>query len=401
MKLRRWIIIIIITAGVLLAIVYGFMPKPVSVDLVKVFRGPLKVTVEEEGKTRVKDRFVLSAPVAGFMRRIKLEVGDPVQKGETLVEIEPLKSNLLDPRSRATAEAAVSTAEATLRVEEERVRSAEADAEYSRKNLERIKKLFEGGYVAKDALEQAETGAKRAEANLLSAEAAVKVAKSELDRARTVLRHSAAEDTRIQGKIVTIQAPVNGSVLKIYRESEGVVQSGEPLIDIGDPRNLEVKVEVLSADAVRIRPGTSVLFERWGGNSALLGKVRMVEPAGFTKISSLGVEEQRVLVIADLTSSDQNEQSLGDGYRLEASFIIWEGKDVLQVPASALFRKQEGWAVFAVKNKKTILREVKVGHRTGLAAEILSGLTEGEVVISHPDNSIEEGTRIRPQVIEP
>jgi len=324
-------------------------------------------------------------------------VGDPVRKGEILVEIEPLKSNLLDPRTRATAEAAVSSAEATLRVEEERVRSAEADAEYSRRNLERIKKLFEGGYVAKDALEQAETGAKRAEANLLSAQAAVKVARSELERARTVLRHSAAEDTRVQGKIVTIQAPVSGSVLRIYRESEGVVQSGEPLIDIGDPKDLEVKVEVLSADAVRIKPGTSVLFERWGGNSTLSGKVRIIEPSGFTKISSLGVEEQRVLVIVDLTSPDQNEQSLGDGYRLEASFIIWEGKDVLQVPASALFRKQDGWAVFVVKNNKALQREVKVGHRTGLAAEILSGLTEGEVVISHPDNSIEQGTRIRPQ----
>jgi HlyD family secretion protein len=397
MKLRRWIIVIIIAAGVLLAIIYGFMPKPVPVDLVEVSRGPLKVTVEEEGKTRVKDRFVLSAPVAGFMRRIKLDVGDLVQKGETLVEIEPLKSNLLDPRSRATAEAAVSSAEAALKVEEERVIAAKADAEYSRRNLERIKKLFEGGYVPKDALEQAETGAKRAEANLLSVEAAVKVAKSELDRARTVLRHSAAEETRIQGKIVTIQAPVSGSVLKIYRESEGVVQSGEPLIDIGDPKNLEVKVEVLSADAVRIKPGTPVLFERWGGNSALSGKVRVVEPAGFTKISSLGVEEQRVLVIVDLNSSDQNEQSLGDGYRLEASFIIWEGKDVLQVPASALFRKQDGWAVFVVKNNKAILREVTVGHRTGLAAEILSGLTKGEMVISHPDNSIEQGTRIRPR----
>jgi HlyD family secretion protein len=355
------------------------------------------VTVEEEGKTRVKDRFVLSAPVAGFMRRIKLDVGDRVQKGETLVELEPLKSNLLDPRSRATAEAAVSSAKAALKVEEERVRAAEADADYTRKNLERIKKLYEGGYVAKDVLEQAETGTKRAEANLLSAEAAVKVARFDLDRALTALRHSAAEETRIQGKIVTIQAPVNGSVLKIYRESEGVVQSGEPLIDIGDPKNLEVKVEVLSADAVKIKPGTSVLFERWGGNSTLSGMVRVVEPAGFTKISSLGVEEQRVLVIVDITSPDQNEQSLGDGYRLEASFIIWEGKNVLQVPASALFRKQEGWAVFVVKNNKALKREVKVGQRTGLAAEILSGLTEGDVVISHPDNSIEEGTRVRPR----
>ena len=395
MQLRRWIIVIIITVGVISAIVYGFMPKPVSVDLVKVSRGPLKVTVEEEGRTRVKDRFVVSAPVAGFMRRIQFDVGDRVQKGQSLVELEPLKSNLLDPRSHAAAQAAVSSAEASLKVEEERAKAAAADADYARKNLERIKKLHEGGYVAKDALEQAETGAKRAGANLLSTEAAVKVARFELDRAHTALRHSAAENTGIQGKIVTIQSPVNGSVLKIYRESEGVVQSGEPVIDIGDPERLEVKVEVLSADAVKIKPGTSVLFERWGGNSTLSGRVRVVEPAGFTKISSLGVEEQRVLVIVDLTSSDKSENSLGDGYRLEASFIIWEGKDILQVPASALFRNQEGWAVFVVKNNRALKREVRVGQRTGLVAEVLSGLTEGEEVISHPDNSIEDRTRVR------
>ncbi|MBP1695652.1 MAG: rane fusion protein [Deltaproteobacteria bacterium] len=397
MQLRRWIIVIIITVGVISAIVYGFMPKPVSVDLVKVSRGPLKVTVEEEGRTRVKDRFVVSAPVAGFMRRIQFDVGDRVQKGQSLVELEPLKSNLLDPRSHAAAQAAVSSAEASLKVEEERARAAAADAEYARTNLERIRKLYEGGYVAKDALEQAETGAKRAGANLLSAEAAVKVARFELERAQTVLRHSAAENTEIQGKIVTIQSPVNGSVLKIYRESEGVVQSGEPVIDIGDPEKLEVKVEVLSADAVKIKPGASVLFERWGGNSTLPGRVRVVEPAGFTKISSLGVEEQRVLVIVDLTSSDKGAQSLGDGYRLEASFIIWEGKDILQAPASGLFRNQEGWAIFVVKNNRALKREVRVGQRTGLVAEVLSGLTEGEEVISHPDNSIEDRTRVRPR----
>lgn len=397
MSVRRWIVVILITAGVISAIAYGFLPKPVSVDLMKVSRGPFRVTVEEEGKTSVKDRFVLSAPVAGFKRRIKLDVGDRVQKGQTLVEIEPLKSTLLDPRTRAAAEAAVSSAEASLKVEEERVKAATADTEYTAKNFERIKKLFEGGYVARDALEQAEAGAKRTEANLLSAKAAVKVAKSELDRALTALRHSAAEDTRAQGKIVMIQAPINGSILKIYRESEGVVQSGEPLIDIGDPEKLEVKVEVLSADAVKIRPGTPVLFERWGGPSTLSGKVRVVEPAGFTKISSLGVEEQRVSVIVDILSALKGEQRLGDGYRLEASFIIWEGQDVLQVPASALFRRQDGWAVFVVKKNEAFKREVRVGQRTGLAAEILSGLSEGEEVISHPDNSIQEGTRIRPR----
>jgi len=395
MQLRRWMIVIIIAIGVISAIVYGFMPKPIPVDGVKVSRGPLKVTVEEEGKTRVKDRFVLSSPVAGSMRRIKLDVGDPVQKGQTLVEVEPLKSNLLDPRSRAAAEATVSSAEASLKVAEERARAATADAEYAQRNFDRIKKLYEGGYVAKDVLDQAEAGDKRAGATLLSAEASVKVARFELDRALTALRHSAAENTRIQGKIVMVQAPASGSVLKIYRESEGVVQSGEPLIDIGDPEKMEVKVEVLSADAVKIKPGTPVLFERWGGNSTLSGTVRVVEPAGFTKISSLGVEEQRVLAIVDITSSDKGEHRLGDGYRLEASFIIWEGKDILQVPASALFRKQDGWAVFVIKNNRAVKRVVKVGQRTGLAAEILSGLVEGEWVISHPDNSIEDGARVR------
>jgi len=193
-----------------------------------------------------------------------------------------------------------------------------------------------------------------------------------------------------------IDAPVDAGVLKVHRESEGVVQASEPIVDIGDPRKLEVTVEVLSADAVRIKPGMPVTFERWGGNSTLSGTVRIVEPTGFTKISSLGVEEQRVLVIVDFDASDHKaEQSLGDGYRLEASFTIWEGKEVLQVPASALFRKQDGWAVFVVENGMALTREVKVGHRTGLAAEILSGLSVGEEVISHPSNSIEHGIRIR------
>ncbi len=189
--------------------------------------------------------------------------------------------------------------------------------------------------------------------------------------------------------------PVTGSVLKIHHESEGAVNAGDPLIDIGDPSQLEVKVEVLSADAVNIRPGTSVLFERWGGDKPLTGKVTIVEPEAFTKVSSLGVEEQRVLVIADITSLPESWQRLGDEYRVEASFIVWEGDDVLQVPESALFRKDSGWAVFVMKDKKARLREVQVGHRNGLAAEIISGISEGETVIIYPDESIRDGVRVR------
>lgn len=397
MRLRRWIIIIIVTTGAILAILYGFMPRPVAVDLVRASREALRVTIEEEGKTRVKDRFIISAPVAGFMQRIELEVGALVKRGQTLVKLEPLRSNVLDPRSRAAAEAEVSSAQAALKAAEEKVRATVADEAYAKSKQERMRKLYGGGYLSKNDMELAETEAKRTEANRLSAEAAVKVAQYELDKARTALRYSAAEGTGDHNRIVSVSSPVDGRVLKVHRKSEGVVQSGEALIDIGDPKSLEVKIEVLSANAVHIKPGTPVLFERWGGDSTLSGRVRVVEPTGFTKISSLGVEEQRVPIIADITSLPESWQRLGEGYSVEARFIIWEGKDVLQIPASALFRKGESWTVFVVKNGRAKQREVRVGHRTGSTAEIISGLAEGEEVIAHPDDLIKEDTRVRPR----
>ncbi|MBM3298441.1 MAG: HlyD family efflux transporter periplasmic adaptor subunit, partial [Deltaproteobacteria bacterium] len=287
--------------------------------------------------------------------------------------------------------------EATLKAAEENARALEADANYAKANLERIRKLFEARVIPKDTMEKAESEARRTEANRMSAEANVKAALFELDKARTALRLFPVEGTGGHSKIVPVSSPVEGSVLKIHRKSEGVVLSGTPLIDVGDPKKLEVTVEVLSADAVKIKRGTPVLFERWGGRPALEGKVRIVEPAGFTKISSLGVEEQRVLVIADITSPLEIWMRLGDDYRVEAHFIIWEGKDVLQIPASALFRKGEGWAVYVVEENRTRERQVEIGHRTGLTAEIISGLDEGTMVIVHPDDTIREGIRVRPR----
>jgi HlyD family secretion protein len=190
---------------------------------------------------------------------------------------------------------------------------------------------------------------------------------------------------------------VEGRVLKLQRESEGVVSSGDSLIDVGDPKNLEVKVEVLSSDAVKLKPGTPVFFERWGGDSALRGEVTVIEPGGFTKVSSLGVEEQRTLVIADITSLPEEWQRLGDNYRVDANFIIWQGKDVLQIPAGALFRKDNDWVVFVYRNKKAELRRIQIGHRNGFTAEVVSGLLQGEVVITHPDESIKDGSRVRPR----
>lgn len=398
--MSRWITIVAVAVAVIAAVVYGFMPRPLPVDVVEVSRGTLKVTVEEEGKTRVIDRFVLSAPVAGFMRRVTIDAGDKVLRGQVVAELESLRSDLLDPRSRAAAQAVVSSARALLGAEEENARGARADAEYERKNLERNKKLFKDGFISRDALDQADTAAQRSNAALRSAEAAVRAARSDLEKARASLGYSAAEGAGRPGKTVVIKAPVSGSILKIHHESEGVVQAGEPLVDIGDPQKLEVRVEVLSTDAVKIKAGTPVLYTRWGGEGALSGTVKVVEPAGFTKVSSLGVEEQRVLVIADVAAADTKDLPLGDGFRVEASFTIWEGSKILQIPASALFRKGNGWAVFVIRNGKAVMRQVKVGHRTGLAAEILSGLAEGETVISHPDNSIEEGKRVSPRRAE-
>lgn len=394
-EVRRRILVISVAMIIALGLLYGFLPKPVPVEIAPAKRGPLRVTVEEEGRTRVKDRFVISAPVAGYLRRIELEAGDAVRKGQAVALLEPLRSSVLDPRSRAEAGAAAASAKAALGAAKEKARAAAADTEYARERNVRMKKLAEGGFIAKDDLDQSDAEAKKAAATQLSAEATVMAAQADLARAESTLRYSAAERTTERGKVVVVSSPVNGKVLKLHHESEGVVNSGDPLLDIGNPRSLEVKVEVLSADAVKVRKGTSVIFERWGGDQPLSGQVRIVEPAGFTKVSSLGVEEQRVIVIVDFTSPPEIWQGLGDGYRLDASFIVWEGRDVLQVPASALFRRGEDWALFIVEKKRARMKSVEVGHRNGLVAEIVKGLAEGEQVIVHPDDRLREGNRVR------
>ncbi len=377
---RRRIFIISVGLIVVMALVYGFLPKPVRVDVAQAQRGPLRVTVEEEGRTRVRDRFVVSAPVPGYLRRIDLEPGDQVRTGQQVAQLEPLRSAVLDPRSRAEAEAAVNAAT-------EKARAAAADAEYAREHLARMKKLAAAGHIAKDELDQAATGAKKADAAVIAADA-------DVQRAQAVLRYSAADSAAVDGKAVIVRSPINGSVLKLIRESEGVVNSGDPLIDIGNPGKLEVKVEVLSADAVKLRKGMVVLFERWGGDKPLEGLVRVIEPSGFTKVSSLGVEEQRVNVIVDFTSSYELWQKLGDGYRLDASFIVWEIDNTLQVPASALFRKNDGWALYVVENQRAKLIDVVVGKRNGLSAEIVKGVSEGAFVVTNPEDEVRDGVRV-------
>ena len=389
---RRRIFLAVIALLIAAGLFYGFRPQPIAVDLGAATRGPLRVTVEQEGRTRVIDHYVISAPVAAYAQRIELEVGDGVQRGAALVRLEPLRAEVLDPRQRAAAEAGVAAAKAAVSAAEQNAEAAKASADLAQKELERIRKLRADGHVTQDAEDRAAAEAERSGAQLRSAQFAADTARYDMEAARTALRY-AAEPAAAKEPII-VRAPVAGRVLRIPRKSEGVVTAGQALMEIGDPRALEVEVDVLSADAVRLHPGTRVEFERWGGEGKLEGKVRVVEPVGFTKVSALGVEEQRVWVIVDFTSPAAQWQQLGDGYRVEASFILWEEDNVLQVPASALFRDGAGWALFAVQQGKAVKREVRVGQRNGLSAQILSGINEGDRVIVHPDDQVRDGVRV-------
>lgn len=397
MQLRARIGITLLVLAVAGGLAYGFLPRPAPVDVVTVSKGPLAVTVEEEGKTRVRDRYVISAPMTGFARRIDLDAGDAVKAGQVLAVIEPVRSDALDPRTRAQTAAQVKAASATVAAARENARAATAQAELARQEQERISRLRQSNFVSEQALDRARAEFSRAQAVQQAASHNVNVARFELDMARSALAKS---DRLLAGgpaETLAIKSPAEARVLRVVHESEGTVQAGEPLLEIGNPEALEAEVEVLSTQAVKIAPGYRVLFDRWGGDNVLQGSVRVVEPTGFTKVSALGVEEQRVRVIVDFTSPRAEWQRLGDGYRIEARFVVWEGDNVLQVPASALFRHNNGWAVFVVEGRHARLRPVEIGQRAGLVAQIVAGLKVGERVINHPDDRIRDGVRIKPR----
>ncbi|MGF1761652.1 HlyD family efflux transporter periplasmic adaptor subunit [Photobacterium sagamiensis] len=392
--LQKHPVIILFVVLILGLLIWGFWPQSALVETVAVRRAPLTITIEEEGRTRVIDRYIISAPVDGVACRVELNVGDPVEQHQDLLGITPLASPVLDPRRRAEAEARVAAAGSALDASKEQARSAAAAAKLVDNELKRLAPLMAKGVISREAFEQAETRLQTSTAARRSADFSVEVARYELEAARTVLRYSAATSDSAPAERVPVRSPVSGRILKVAHECEGPVRTGDPLLEVGDPLALEIEVDVLSADAVKIKPGMKVLFERWGGEHSLEGTVRIIEPVGFTKISALGVEEQRVLIISDLTSPAERWQRLGDGYRVEARFILWHQEDVLQVPASSLFRYKNGWAVFAVENHRARLRAVKVGWRNGLVAQILEGVTGGEAVINHPSDEVEDGKRV-------
>jgi HlyD family secretion protein len=363
-------------------------PKPVPVDLVQVQKGVLTVTVDEQGKTRARDRYVVASPVTGRLTRLEWREGDRLRQGQVVAWLHP---SPLDPRELAEVQARVQMTRALQRAAEEKVKEAQAVHEQAKRERDRYERLFKTGGISRQAYEQSEkaeiTSARDQEAARSRAKAAAY--EVELSRARLLTAE------RIQGKtegLITVSSPVSGRVLKIQEKSERVVSAGTPLLVLGDPTRLEVVVDLLSSEAVKVQPGMPVILENWGGEQSLRARVRLIEDQGFTKVSALGIEEQRVNVVADLL---EKPGPLGDDYRVEARIVIWEGQNILKVPSGALFRSGKDWAVFAARNGRAKKQIVEVGHRTSREAEILKGLQEGDWVISHPSNQIEEGVRIK------
>lgn len=394
MKISKKIVLYALPVALVAAFAIALRPSPLTVDLATVERGPLRVTLEEEGETRVRERFVVSAPFAARVLRIELEPGEPVRAGETvLATLRPGTPSLLDARSRASLEARVGSAGAALgRARAERERSR-AELRFAESDLKRQKALGNQGIVSRETVEAAELGVDTRRATLAAADAEIQAAQHELEAARAALLETS--DPGAAAGIYELRSPVNGVVLRRLRESEAVVAVGEPLVEVGEPRDLEIVADLLSTDAAQLRPGHLVEIEQWGGGEVLESRVRRIEPSGFTKVSALGVEEQRVWVVMELIDPPERRLSLGDGFRVEVRVVLQDLKDVPQVPTSALFRDEAGWKVFAVDNGQAVRRAVDVGHQNGLAAEIRAGLKEGEQVILHPSADVKEGVDVQ------
>jgi HlyD family secretion protein len=376
---------------------WSLWPSPEPVEIAQATTGPITVTLDEEGETRVRERFAISAPVAGRLLRIELEPGDPVVAGETVLAIfQPRDPRLLDPRSRAEAEAEVKALEAELEQARHERASRSAELDYAKRECDRARALGDQGILSEDRLDAARLEENRAVEALSAAEHAVASANHRLASARARLLNL-GEPNRRGDAPISIRAPIDGVVLRRSRESESVVEAGEPLIEVGDPDDLEIVADYLSRDAVRIRPGARVLIDRWGGDGLLEARVRRVEPSGFTKISALGVEEKRVNVVIDLVTPAAERPGLADGFRVETRIVVLQCEDVVQVPTGSLFRRGEDWAVFAVEEGRAALVSVEIGARTPASVEVRAGLESGDQIIVHPADAISDGVRVTPR----
>lgn len=385
-----------LVAIVLLGLTFAFRPRAVIVDLVTVDRGELVITVNDEGETRVHDVYVLSAPVAGHLRRVELHAGDPVAALETVVaEVQPIDPAFLDPRSEAQARADIRAAQSAMELAEAQVEQARAELEFAEREHNRANRLIKDGTISQRDLDTAERNKRMTTAALATAIAALDVRAYELERARAALvspsqTTAGSEDC----DCIAIRSPVHGRILRILQQSERVVAAGSPLIEIGNPRDLEIVVDLLSPDAVKVEPGQRVIIERWGGDAPLAGRVRLVEPFGFTKISALGIEEQRVNVVIDLMSDESEWQRLAHGYQVDVRIVLWESDNTVILPLLALFRDGPDWAIFVESAGRAELRKVEIGRRNSLDAEVLGGVEEGERVVLYPGGRVSAGARI-------
>lgn len=403
-QIGRWVkrgLLALFALLVLGLIVVAWLPKPVEVDVTDVVMRPMRVTVDEDGRTRLEDRYVISAPLAGRLARIELSAGDEVEQGTLLARVDPESPPLLDERSEASRKEQVAAAAATLRRSKAQISRAEASLDYAERETKRTEKLARAGVAAQSDVDRARLDQRTARAELDSLRFAAQVAAHELRMAEAALGHldgrGRKKGKRGDDEQLEIRAPVAGRVLEVMQESEGVVASGTPLLELGDPAALEIVVDVLTRDGIRIRPGARVTIDRWGGD-LLEGHVRLVEPAAFTRVSALGVEEQRVNVIIDLDSPRSVWSALGDGYRVEAHIELWQSDEVVQVPTSAAFRDGDGWAVYVVDEGVARLARVEIGHRTGHTVEVLSGLRVSDAVVLHPSDRVGDGVAVKPRV---
>ncbi len=395
---KRWPILF--GALVVVAIiVYALWPEGVPVEVAVAGRGPLRVTVDEDGKTRIRDRYIVSAPLTGRLVRIGLRAGDEVRARQTIVAtIEPKDPDLLDVSARTAAEARVKAAEATKRQSAPNLDKARVAHDQAIKDLERARKGAVTGAVPPQDYDAAITREHSTAQELRAAQFATQIAEFELEQAKAALVRTRPLPYGQQDQWrMEIRSPIDGRVLRVLQESSTVVSAGTQLLELGDTTDLEIVVDVLSTEAVKIRPGSSVLLEHWGGPTPLRAQVRLVEPAAFTKPSALGVEEQRVNVIATFLDPLDKWRSLGDAYRVEARIVIWESPDVLKVPAGAIFPHEDGKALFVVRGGYARLQTIEIGHSNGLETEILSGLQSGTPVVVYPGDKIRDGVRVAPR----
>ena len=376
------------------ALVWSFWPRAVPVEAATVTRGPLRVEVSDEGRTRVREVYQVSAPVAGRLLRVEKHAGDAVEGGKIVADLLPTAPAFLDVRTRAQAETAVQSAAAMRDLAATFMKRMTAELAFASADLQRAKRLSESGAISRANLERAELAYNVAAAQMETANAALQAKTFDLQTARASL----IDPTVRQGPRANIplRAPVSGRILRVLHENESVIGAGAPILEIGDPRKLEIVVPLISEEAVKVKEAAQATITDWGGSGILRARVRRIEPSGFTKISALGVEEQRVNVLLDFVDPPERRAPIADAFRVIVHIAVWERPDVLRVPAAALFRNGAGWAVFAVRDMRAVLTPVTIGQGNDRVSEIIRGLGAGDQVVIHPSDRIHDGVKIQP-----